>query len=93
MRTYGQRALSFRRDGTGLAVCHGRAVVVRVVPDERWPGMWRVRYPDGRLTDLVNITRAKDAAFSIALRILQGEETPREGAPARFSQPEAPEAA
>jgi len=33
----------------------------RIVPDPRWPGMYRVRRPDGSLTDMVNLTRAKDA--------------------------------
>jgi hypothetical protein len=30
-------------------------------PDVKWPGMWRVRWTDGRLSDMTNITRAKDA--------------------------------
>ena len=33
----------------------------RIVPDPQWPGMYRVRRPDGSLTDMVNLTRAKDA--------------------------------
>jgi hypothetical protein len=33
-----------------------------VVPDLDWPNMYRVRMPDGRLTDMVNLTRARDAA-------------------------------
>jgi hypothetical protein len=33
-----------------------------VVPDPDWPMMYRVRKPDGRLTDMVNLTRARDAA-------------------------------
>jgi endogenous inhibitor of DNA gyrase (YacG/DUF329 family) len=33
----------------------------RIVPDAKWPGMYRVRRPDGTLSDLVNLTRAKDA--------------------------------
>ena len=32
-----------------------------VVPDGH-AGMWRVRYPDGRLSDMVNRARAKNAA-------------------------------
>jgi hypothetical protein len=32
-----------------------------LVPDERWPGMWRIRRPDGSLTDMVNLARALDA--------------------------------
>ena len=37
-----------------------------VVPDPEWPGMYRVRLPDGRLTDMVNLTRARDAAQVLA---------------------------
>jgi hypothetical protein len=33
----------------------------RVVPDAAHPGMWRVRWPDGRLSDITNLTWAKDA--------------------------------
>jgi endogenous inhibitor of DNA gyrase (YacG/DUF329 family) len=32
-----------------------------IVPDDRWPGMYRVRRPDGSLTDMLNFTRARDA--------------------------------
>jgi hypothetical protein len=33
-----------------------------VVPDERWPDMFRIAWPDGRLSDMANLSRAKDAA-------------------------------
>jgi hypothetical protein len=33
----------------------------RIVPDEKWPGMYRIRRPDGSLSVMVNLTRAKDA--------------------------------
>jgi len=33
-----------------------------VRPDSKWPGMWRVHYPDGEVSDMVNISRATDAA-------------------------------
>jgi hypothetical protein len=33
----------------------------RIIPDEGWPGMFRLLLPDGSLTDMVNLTRAKDA--------------------------------
>jgi hypothetical protein len=36
----------------------------RIVPDERWPGMYRIRYLDGSLSDMVNLTRAKEALLS-----------------------------
>jgi hypothetical protein len=37
-----------------------------VVPDPEWPAMYRVRSPDGSLTDMVNLTRARDAARCFA---------------------------
>jgi hypothetical protein len=41
-----------------------RTLDPRIVPDERWPGMYRLRRPDGSLTDMVNLTRAMDALVS-----------------------------
>jgi hypothetical protein len=45
-------------DQTGLAL----------VRDADWPNMWRVRRPNGQLSDMVNFTRAKDAIRSVARR-------------------------
>jgi hypothetical protein len=50
---------SLHLDGRGRAV-------VRIVPDKTYAGMWRVELPDGRLSDMVNRARAKDAAISLA---------------------------
>jgi hypothetical protein len=36
-----------------------------IVPDERYPGMYRLRLPDGSLSDVVNLTRAKDALAAV----------------------------
>lgn len=41
----------------------GRALAIK--PDARWPDMWRVKLPNGLLSDMVNLTRAKDAAVSL----------------------------
>jgi hypothetical protein len=32
-----------------------------IVPDAKWPGMYRLRLPDGSLSAMVNLTRARDA--------------------------------
>jgi len=32
----------------------------RIVPDGRWPGMFRLRLPDGSLSDILNLTRARE---------------------------------
>jgi hypothetical protein len=38
---------------------------IAVRPDPRWPGMWRVHRNDW-VSDMVNLTRAKDAARAMA---------------------------
>jgi hypothetical protein len=37
----------------------------RIVVDERWSGMYRLRLPDGSLSDMVNLARARDALASL----------------------------
>ena len=46
-----------------------------ITPDAKYPSMWRVRYPDGSLSDIVNLTRARDGARCLALAILNTRET------------------
>jgi hypothetical protein len=53
----------------GLALRPGTKrgrVLATVEPDSKCPGMYRVHH-DGKVTDMVNLSRAKDAAISIAL--------------------------
>jgi hypothetical protein len=42
-------------------------LVATIEPDTEWPNLWRVVLPDGHISDMVNLTRAKDAAASLAL--------------------------
>jgi hypothetical protein len=54
----------------------------KVVPDPARPGMWRVRWPDGRLSDITNLTRAKDAItcfIETEERRQRGRHSPSEG--------------
>jgi hypothetical protein len=54
----------------------------KVVPDPANPGMWRVRWPDGRLSDMTNLTRAKDAVACFVEteeRRQRGRQSPSEG--------------
>ena len=66
--------LCWRRDGSALALYHGKSqnTLVHIEPDPIWPGMFRVRSRVA-VSDLCNLTRAKDAAFAIALRHLNSE--------------------
>ena len=62
---------NLRRDCTwkeNKLYCRGR-LIGQVVPDGKYPRMWRVKHPDGSLSDMVNLTRAKDAAVSQAVRL------------------------
>jgi hypothetical protein len=60
--------------------------LIGIERDSVFPDMWRVRSPDGTLSDIVNRSRCKDAAASIALREanapirskLEGAISPRE---------------
>jgi hypothetical protein len=63
-RIYGRGDLKWK--DRELRLVTGR-LLATVEPDTKWAGMHRVRLPDGHVTDMVNISRAKDAAISLAL--------------------------
>jgi hypothetical protein len=83
---------NFRRD----AVWQDNQLIFRcrtvatIIPDQKWPRMWRVQLPNGHITDMVNLTRAKDAALTLAYanaaseieRGLHGSARPRAITPA-----------
>jgi hypothetical protein len=48
--------------------------MVEVVPDDVWPGMWRMLWPDGQLSDTTNLSRIKDAAADICQRVAPGKD-------------------
>ena len=84
----GRDRLSWHRANGRLFLFYGNSDdhLATVEPDSKYPGvMWRIRFADGRLSDMANPTRAKDAAVTCALRSLnsQAQETPSEAAYAR----------
>ena len=55
-------------DGSYVLYRQGsRAPVLCVVPDKTYPAMWRIKTKAGVLSDMVNLSRAKDAAFGLAM--------------------------
>jgi hypothetical protein len=42
---------------------------VAIVPDERFPGMYRLKRTDGSLSDMVSLTRAEDALAAMRGRV------------------------
>jgi hypothetical protein len=63
--------------GDQLRLTTGR-LLATVKPDPDWPGMWRVHMPDGHVSDMVNLSRAKDAASTLALVALNLPERQRQ---------------
>jgi hypothetical protein len=54
-----------------------RKALVRAVADDRWPGMWRMVWPDGSSSDMANLARIKDAAADICQRTAPGKDRRR----------------
>jgi hypothetical protein len=44
-----------------------KKLVAEIILDDVYPNMWRIKFPDGTISDLFNKTRAKDNAAQIAL--------------------------
>jgi hypothetical protein len=55
----------FQRTGSPKKTGLGTPSLPPGLVHERYPGMYRLRLPDGRLSDMVNLTRAKDALAAI----------------------------
>jgi hypothetical protein len=81
-RVYNANALIWKGDRLKARI--GK-VAVEVVPDSKYLKMFRVRSPDGSLGDMVNHTRARDAAKSILLALLNHKETSPQAPPMRKS--------
>ncbi len=70
---YDRMDLTWRACSCGSYALHAAGItdaILHVVPDAKHAAMWRIAHPDGHLSDIVNLTRAKDAAASVALGIL-----------------------
>jgi hypothetical protein len=63
------RGYQWLQDGQRWDLRSGDLVVARVIPDVVYPNMFRVEHR-GTLSDLASLSRAKDAALTIADRAL-----------------------
>ncbi|MGZ3272087.1 MAG: hypothetical protein ACXU71_14070 [Croceibacterium sp.] len=68
----------FLPDGNGLKCCPPTSTraLVRLVRDKVHAEMWRVVRADGSLSDLMNKTRAREAAAAIAATFVSKEDLP-----------------
>jgi hypothetical protein len=58
---------AFQRSPTAVgdsSVTPSGNLAVEIVHDEHWPSMWRIRFADGSVSGMVNLTRAKDRCKS-----------------------------
>jgi hypothetical protein len=65
--------LAWRRDGVGWILFHKRRRMGRVLPDNQHRGMYRSVLSRGRLSDMANLSWAKDAVLAVAIRELAWE--------------------
>ncbi len=81
---YSRKDFAWRKgpDGWDLHAIGHRSAIVHVVPDGVWPGMWRICYRDGRLSDMANLSWARDGAVAVAMRLVD----PRRQAEQRVSR-------
>jgi hypothetical protein len=70
-------SLTWRRDGTDWILLAGRRRFGRVVPDSKYPGMWRSTLSGGRLSDMANLAWAKNAVLMATERELEWEDRQR----------------
>jgi hypothetical protein len=53
---------------SGATFYKSAAPYVGMVSDAKWPGMYRLKRADGSLSDIVNLTRAREALAPLAER-------------------------
>lgn len=56
----------WKKIGAEWRLFHERRIAGRVVSESKYPGMWRVITPTGP-SDMVNLSRARDAARELAI--------------------------
>jgi hypothetical protein len=66
-------ALTWHRDGADWILLAGRRRFGRVVPDRKYPDMWRSVLSGGRLSDMANLAWAKNAVLVAAEREMEYE--------------------
>ena len=65
--------LQWKRDGADWVLFCNRRRMGRVVPDSKYPGMWRSVKSNRQLSDMANLSWAKNAVLVAAERELEWE--------------------
>jgi hypothetical protein len=75
-RCCARKALAWQSDGDDWILLAGRRRLGRVVPDPKYPGMWRSVKSGGQLSDTANLSWAKSAVPIAAERARMGGSQP-----------------
>ena len=76
-------ALTWRKTASGHALyLRDRGKALATVEDAQCAGMWRIRMPDGWVSDIANLTWAKEGALRSVLFVLNRKETASAASPA-----------
>jgi len=67
------RSLAWRKVGNCWQLFAGRRRFGKVVPDSKYPGMWRTPLSDGRLSDMANLSWTRNAVMEAAVREIEWE--------------------
>jgi hypothetical protein len=87
--TYRGRTYHWRTDGSRWELFMADRVVAKVVADVVYPKMWSIDLGDGTLSDMINLSRAKDAARRLVDASLDATKTLRRASPMRQTDPAA----
>jgi len=79
-RLLGPADLYWTRDGDDWVLKLGKRKLGRVFGDDKYPSMWRSKRADGRLSDMANLSWAKNAVLASAERDISYSQTPVNGA-------------
>ena len=88
--------MHFEFRGNDVVLRGRKTAIVSIVPEAKYPQMWRVVRPDGSHSDMVNKTGAKEAALALARSMILGgkgkeaTETPAGRENAYTASPKAP---
>lgn len=78
-RLLGPADLYWTRDGDDWVLKLGKRKLGRVFRDSKYPNMWRSQRADGRLSDMANLSWAKNAVLACAERDISYAKTPVKG--------------
>ena len=80
------RSLTWRMVGNCWQLFAGKRRFGKIVPDSKHPGMWRCPLSGGRLSDMANLTWARNAVMEAAIREIPWEARQAENTPSISQQ-------